>query len=611
MFANTELDSLKRIVETIEEDSLKFVTYSRIAYLLYNGEEAIQYAEKALTLAKMMDNKSFRGLAYHRLAWCHSYENMDKKTVFLDSAEMVFSELNDLNGLGRTFDTKGSIMNNYGSTEDAKIAYQKGYTYYEEANNEERQAGILNNWAIALYESGEPEKAILKYQEALAYRKQENPENPIETARLYHGLGECSKLLGDFSTATKHYLESFRYRHKIKNIGIAESLISISKMTYEVAERGQDTMGIHRLLLEFGLPSSAAALDSAARVPGVAERKGFQLAIMEVQQKRYVVQGNYKKAYDLLSEFKALEDDGRLSESNLEALADLKLKYEKERINTQLLEEEIINRKKEDQVNLLLLSLAILLSALIIGTLIYQNRLKEKSLQLVAAKQEQQIIAMRSMLKGQEKERSRIARDLHDGLGNLLSTLKANVGSLQLNFTNKNTEKIYLNASEMIDEACTEVRKIAHEMMPQSLSKLGFRKAIEDLVFKMNSSHEFDVDFQVYGEEHVLDDTTNVMLYRIVQELFNNISKYAEAKEVVLQMTYGEDWLNLTVEDDGKGFEVSSKDVGEGMGLKSIAFRTEYIGGDYEIDSREGKGTLVSINVPYTKKNGSPQFANQ
>jgi signal transduction histidine kinase len=202
------------------------------------------------------------------------------------------------------------------------------------------------------------------------------------------------------------------------------------------------------------------------------------------------------------------------------------------------------------------------------------------------------------MLEGQEKERSRIARDLHDGLGNLLSTLKVNFSSLQINFDDNNSQKIYGVASEMIDEACTEVRKIAHEMMPQALNKLGLIKALEDLVIKMNNTHDFDAQFHVFGREKKLDDNTNVMLFRIVQELLNNVVKYAEAEEVLVQLTFSDDLLNLTVEDDGKGFDPLTVKTDAGMGLKSVEFRTGYIGGNYEINSRPGKGTLVNINMP-------------
>lgn len=598
--ANPELDSLKARVETMEADSQKCATLLRIAYLLYNGPESIEYAYRALELARKLDNPQLIGHTYHRLAWCHDFDEMDKKTAFLDSAEQVFIRTENLNGLGKTFDTKGVILMNYSAWGDAQASFQKGYEYYEAARNEERKAGILNNWSISLYMEGKPKQAIIKYKHALAYRLTEQPEQPIEIARLYFGLGECARLLGDLTQATDYQLTSYQYRAKVKNIAVAENLIGIANMAFEAAKKGVDTSGIYQKIKEFGIPSTIALLDSAALVPGIAESEGFQLAIKDTRRKWYLLQGNYEQAYQLLEELKAKEESARLSESSLEALADLKTKYEKEQLKSQLLEEEIDNRKKENQVNLLILSLGILLSTIIIGTLVYQNRLKAKSILLTAAKQEQQLIAMRSMLEGQEKERARIARDLHDGLGNMLSTLKASVGSMPININNQKAGQIYNKASEMIDEACTEVRKIAHEMMPQALEKLGLRKALQDLIQKTDANHDFEVQLQIYGQEQILEDGTNVMLYRIVQELLNNIIKYAKAKEVLVQITYSEDWLNLTVEDDGKGFDPNNIMPDKGMGLKSIAFRTHYIGGEYEIDSRPEMGTLVSINVPLT-----------
>ena len=169
---------------------------------------------------------------------------------------------------------------------------------------------------------------------------------------------------------------------------------------------------------------------------------------------------------------------------------------------------------------------------------------------------------------------------------------------MQIDFKGNSSNHIYAKASEMIDEACTEVRKIAHEMMPQALEKLGLVNALEDLVAKSDATYEFDAQIQVYGEQQKLDDSTNMMLYRIAQELINNIVKYAEASEVMVQLIYSEEWLNLTVEDDGKGFDPKSAMTNGGMGLNSIAFRTNYIGGEYEIDSRVNEGTSVSINVP-------------
>lgn len=596
--ASPELDSLKQVVETMPDDSMKVKTLFRVVDLAYHGEEAELYAYRSLAVAKKIDNATLIGNAFIKLAFCFQLKEMEKKTAFLDSAIQIFTENKDINGLGLTYNVRGIILMDYGSLEAAHTAYQKAHDYYVSIENKERQAVILNNWGISLYMAKQPLVAIEKYKTALAYRLQEKPINPLKIARVYHGLGESNKQLGNLVEATTFYLESYKYRDQIKNIGVAESLISIANMTYEAIEKRQDTTLIMRKIQDFGFQNPMALLDSAATYPGVAERIGFQKSIMDVQRKGYLLEGNYQQAYKLLAQLKTMEEESRLSDSSIGAFADLKTQYEKEQLKTRLLEEEIINRKKESQVNLLILSLGILLSTLIIGALLYQNRLRANQLLLNAAKQEQQIISMRSMLEGQEKERARIARDLHDGLGNMLSTVKASVGSLKINFNSNKTAQIYSKASEMIDEACTEVRKIAHEMMPQALDKLGLKKALADLVSKMDNNHDFEANLQVYGKEQILADSTNVMLYRIVQELLNNIVKYAEAKEVIVQITYSDDWLNLTVEDDGKGFDPDKIAPDKGMGLRSIAFRTQYIGGEYEIDSRPNMGTLVSINVP-------------
>ena len=124
-------------------------------------------------------------------------------------------------------------------------------------------------------------------------------------------------------------------------------------------------------------------------------------------------------------------------------------------------------------------------------------------------------------------------------------------------------------------------------------------------------THPFDAQFLVYGSEKLMNDNTNVMLFRIVQELLNNIVKYAQADEVLLQLTYSDEWLNLTIEDDGKGFDIEQIDSEKGMGLKSIEFRTGYVGGNYEIDSRPGAGTLVTINVPLQRIESDSNTENE
>ncbi len=596
-----ELDSLSAAVKLMPEDSLKCETYLRMAYLFYSGDASEMYAHKALDLAKQLNSPGLAGKAFHRLAWSYGLDEMDKKTAYLDSAAASFTKINDAYGLGNVFDTKGTILMIYGSIEESFESYQKAYDYFSSIPDEERKAGVLNNWAIAEYTGGNTQAALEKYQTALEYRLKEVPVSHIDIARLYQGMGECHRLNGNLDLAATNYLKGYEHRSAADNIGVVESMMSIASMIYEAAEKQEDTTSILALLNTYGFQSSQDLIEKSEKTRGVSDRPGLQNEIMDVKRQNYLLKGDFEAAYGLLEKQKEYQEQNKLKESSLEALADMKVRFEKDQLKIELLEEEVMNQKTQERVNMLLFSLVGLLLISLAGFLYFQNRVKSGKLELNEAHREQQIISMRSMLEGQEKERSRIARDLHDGLGNLLSSLKVNFGSLQINFDDKNSERIYGTASEMIDEACSEVRKIAHEMMPQSLRKLGLRKAVEDLVVKMDAVHEFSAELHVHGTERTFDDNTNVMLFRIIQEALNNIVKYAQAHEVSVQMVYGDEWFDLTIEDDGIGFDPHSADVEKGMGLKSIAFRTEFIGGTYDLNSRIGVGTLVTINIPLSE----------
>lgn len=593
-----ELDSLRTAVLTMPEDADQCEALLRIAYLLYSGEESVDYANRALALAKKIGDRKLIGKSFHRLAWCLGLEHMDKKTAYLDSAATHFTDINDLYGLGNVYDTKGVILMTYGSIEEALESYQKAYDFYSMIPDEERKAGILNNWAIAEYMGGNTKAALDKYQMALDFRLAQQPISDIDIARIYQGMGECYRLNEAWEDAASQYLKGYVHRRNIENIGVVESMLSLASLFSEADHKGADTTSLSELVKNYGFQNSLSLILNAEKFPGVSDRMDIQYSIMDVKRERAILKKDFRTAYEILEAQKKMQEDSKLSESSLEAMADMKIKFQKDQLKIQLLEEEVLNQKRKDHVNLLLVTLGGLLLISLSGFLYYKNRVKNALLDLKEAQQEQQIISMRSMLEGQEQERSRIARDLHDGLGNLLSSLKVNIGSLHIDFNDTNSKKIYGSASQMIDEACTEVRKIAHEMMPQSLKKLGLRKALDDLVTKMDAIHEFNAEFHVHGSEKRFDDNTNIMLFRIVQEALNNIVKYAQASEVSVQITYSDHWFDLTIEDDGIGFDPSAVQDEKGIGQKSMAFRTEFIGGKFDISSRPGQGTLVTINIP-------------
>ncbi len=214
---------------------------------------------------------------------------------------------------------------------------------------------------------------------------------------------------------------------------------------------------------------------------------------------------------------------------------------------------------------------------------------------IVQLEQERSLLAMTSMIKGQESERKRIAQDLHDGLGGLLSSVKAQLHDIERRVDALAGIDLYSRASEMIDEASSEVRRIAYDMMPTALSKLGLKAAIEDLASRLETHHRIDVDLQLFDLDNRLEEATEVMLYRIVQEACNNIVKHADASEVLIQTSRIQNDLVVIIEDNGKGIQAGTDR--NGIGMKSIESRAKFLEGQVDIASSD-EGTCITLQIP-------------
>jgi two-component system sensor histidine kinase UhpB len=226
----------------------------------------------------------------------------------------------------------------------------------------------------------------------------------------------------------------------------------------------------------------------------------------------------------------------------------------------------------------------------------------------------EQRIRSLSIIEAQENERRRISRELHDGLGQLLSAAKLNFG--MIDFVNNNnkerTTDIVKQVDSIISKAIVEARRIAHDLRPTTLDDFGLIPALRILCQEFSKITGIKVKFQVSPSLERIDPKVEIAIYRIVQESFNNISKYAEATEVSLDLYRKESQVFVRVKDNGKGFDpdavIKSKKAGGGFGLMNMKERAELIGGKVEIVSSSGTGTelLLEINLDFfTNSNGN------
>jgi len=209
-------------------------------------------------------------------------------------------------------------------------------------------------------------------------------------------------------------------------------------------------------------------------------------------------------------------------------------------------------------------------------------------------------LQIKAMVATQEEERKRISRDLHDDVGTKLSALNLFLSSLHEKATITNNDEIKslaCSSKQFIKEAMHDVRQLLFNLSPTVLEEFGYTTAVEGLINKINETKQIHFDLVVFGINHRLKKDYELALYRITQELINNVLKHAKAKHVSLQIGQRDGKIILMMEDDGKGFDVSAHK--DGYGLNNLDARTKLMQGTMTIDSQRGKGTSVMVEIPY------------
>lgn len=243
--------------------------------------------------------------------------------------------------------------------------------------------------------------------------------------------------------------------------------------------------------------------------------------------------------------------------------------------------------------------MTILIVSLLLGSILlwftFRQRQKRMQQQLVAIEREQEVRTLESLMEGEEKERLRIAKELHDGVNGDLSAIKFKLLSL-LEMNNS----VINEAVTMIDNSCEQVRTISHNLVPPSLKDFNLVEAVDEYCQSMNLIHKPEIHFQQVGNEIRLDKKQEANLFRIVQELVTNSIKHAEAKEINVQLSNLENILQLTVEDNGKGFDPKTV-KSDGIGMQNVQSRVDYLNATMDFVSNE-KGTSYTIAISTKNK---------
>jgi two-component system, NarL family, sensor kinase len=313
--------------------------------------------------------------------------------------------------------------------------------------------------------------------------------------------------------------------------------------------------------------------------------------------KLYEESGDFKKALQYNKIYSALKDSVSSTE-NKHYLSDLETKYKIEKKDKEIL---LLEKSQLKQRTFIYSLSAIAVGLLLLSFLLYRNynaRKKINEQEITQLQQEKKIDAAQNMIQGEETERTRLARDLHDGLGGMLSGVKFQLNSMKGNvILSEENAETFTRSIAQLDNAIAEMRRVAHNMMPEALLKFGLNDTLKNYCDSIEQNSGLVVTFQSFGFQNRIDQSTEIVLYRIVQELLNNTVKHAKATQAQVQFSRIENIISLTVEDNGKGFDVKNL-ANKGIGLSNIQNRVDYLNGKMDIKSDEnGTSTHIEFEV--------------
>ena len=628
-------DSLQRVLETSKEDSNKVKTLMELlnVYIDFDMSGANEFGRMANDLSKKINYRFGIGRSYYSLATIAMNGGHNKTADSLFSlSEEIFRDLKREDRLAMIYNGRGNLAFMQGNYWLAGDYYTKATEVYEKLRDTADALTAYQNLIAVLGETNNYERAIILAKKSLTIA--ESIQDTIQAPYALQSLLVNYCNLGNLEEASKYIDPLFRTAETTVDFNIAAEIYNSIGNYYFLKKEWQqslvyfkkglakaETLGnqylVAQLLKSVGAahlklknyPSAKTNLDSALLV---ADKSNNRRAIYETsfllgeyfQQTGKPSDANRYLMLHLELKDSILNADTRNHVSYLEALFESnKKELEIENLKLVNVENELSVVKK----NRILVAGSIGAAALLlILGLLYRS---SKQKQLIAEKEQQvqhqqiqflekqqQLVSMQSMINGQETERTRIAKDLHDGLGGLFSTLKMYFSTLQHEVSDLKQSDLFQKSISLVGTASTEVRRIAHNMMPESLMKLGLTNAVKDLCDNISAGKLLQVSLEVHGMKDRLNSSTEIMLYRIIQELLNNIIKHAQASEAIIQFIRDDNRLSIVVEDNGRGFNTESTDEAAHAGIETVKSRVNYLNGKLTIDSQKGIGTTVMMD---------------
>jgi len=615
-----KVDSLLAVVKKTSNVEEKINTYSSLSWALIDIDlkKAIVYNDSAFNSAKEENYKKGIIDAYYNYSVLNrALGNYNRALEFLSDYEKLIE--GDTTKMANAAFQRG-VLNAIKGNPDVSIrSYQVALKNYELLNNERGMGITYNVIGIAYINMKRYDEAIKNFQKSI--EKLTIINNTDGLASTYTNLASAYDNKKEYDKALKYYNKSIDFSEKTSNIRrIAhnkENISTIYKEQKNYPKAISFAQDAYKILMENNyhgeLTGATANLGEIYAlignykkaeqilVEGLDSLKGSvndQRRLYNSLSKLYEASNRDKKALKYYKLYKKLSDS-IINKQGLKNLNRLQVKFDTEKKDKEIVEQQLaiekqaseLQKKKSQNKLITGIAISLLLTTLLIWFL-YQQRQKRKDQEILTLKREQQVKTLELLMEGEEKERLRIAKELHDGVNVDLSSIKYKLTSL----LEKNNDVIN-EAVAMIDKSCEQVRAISHDLVPPSLKDFSLTDALKDFCVTKNGLHKPEIVCSIIGDEIPISKKAEINIFRIVQELVNNSIKHAEASEIHIQISFQPKQIQITVEDNGKGFD-RDKVMRSGIGLQNINSRVEYLNAKLDFTS-DTKGTsyLIDINT--------------
>lgn len=578
------------------------------------------YAKKAGAIAQERSS-------LHDEVWAMYYEAfaLTNKGLIDSSLDMANQCLEILSGkiddpvlLANVFNQKGRC---YMRKNQYKEAIAMGYQVIDNAEKSkdillQMKGKTLIGWAYL--EMAQTSEALNWHLKAL--RTTSDTLYLEKYSILFANLALNYKGLGKIDSSLYYINTAISYARRNENLFALSNSLAIQAQLYVTLGKGQlaeaplkEVVAIRKLIGDpFYIVSDMAQLGlyyARNKQPGKGIaicNEGIAIAMQykldtklfflyNTLAENYKAEGNTAKYAEVLQQIISLKDSVYQTNS-AEALAEMQTKYEVQKKENTIIQQKYDLTKK----NFFIYGIAALLAAtLLFGLIFFKNRKKTQRLRMQAMKMEQKKKITQAVMQAEEDERKRIAGDLHDSVAQKMVVAKLNLEVLgnHLNELDEPRKKIYNNITALLEESTAEVRNLSHSMMPQAFSDSGLANTVKEMLNKVETP-DLKIHFSAAGDFTNIQENTTLMIYRIIQECVQNVLKHARTTKLDVAMINENNEIDITIEDNGVGFNVGTKDLAESTGIKNIRSRIEYLNGTLDINSSPGEGTIIAFYIP-------------